>query len=174
MLVALLGKKGSGKTTTAEYMEKEYKFIDRPLSKPIKDSAKIMFDLSDQQLYTEKKEELDKRWNTTPRKIFQLIGTEIARSIDKNVWIKHFISWYSKHKNQNIVVSDCRFQDQIDAIKNLGGIVIKITRETLKNNDTHITETGIDNIKGFDYTIENNCTIKDLHAKIDDFFSVCS
>ena len=63
------------------------------------------------------------------------------------------------------IIPDVRFRDETEMIKKLGGIIIKINRNTENNdNDKHISEC-IDNIKE-DYIIDNNGTKFNLFYNI--------
>lgn len=67
----------------------------------------------------------------------------------------------------NCVVTDVRFQNECDIIKQLGGIVIKVDRPGLESNDEHVSEKTIDSITGYDYKIVNDGSFDDLHHKIE-------
>jgi hypothetical protein len=53
------------------------------------------------------------------------------------------------------VVSDVRFQDEADMIKELGGIIIKTVRNCDEGSHEHKSETELENIK-YDFLIDNN------------------
>lgn len=165
MIIGLVGKKFSGKDTLADYLVQNHQFVKYAYAKPIKDACKTIFLVTDEQLNTNKKEIVDKRWNLTPRKMMQFLGTDTVRNnIDKDFWIKHFKYWYEENKSKNIVITDCRFQNEIDAIKEIGGMIIKINRNTI-NFDDHISEQGIDQLNNIDLTLDNNLTKDDFFHK---------
>ena len=128
-----------------------------------------------------KKEDIDERWNTSPRIIYQYLGTDIFRSgiqkiipgIEDNFWVKLTLDNYHKIINEdklaNVVISDVRFQNEIDAIHKEGGIIIKISRPGINNSDGHISEKNITDLNG-DYEIINDGSIQDLYKKIDIVF----
>ena len=70
------------------------------------------------------------------------------------------------------IIADCRFPNEVDAIKNVGGIVIKLTRNPY--NSDHASEIALDPDRYdqsiFDFTIENgNTTIAEQNKAICDF-----
>ena len=178
MLVGILGRKFAGKDTVADYMCSKHNFNKLILAQPLKDACKLLFNFSDEQLYGNLKESIDPNWGITPRIVFQYFGTDVFRrdihkiipNIGDNFWINLAISKYLEMKNANkdalIVISDVRFQNEIDSIHEQGGIIIKIIRPELSNMDAHESEKNIDNLSG-DYTIINDETKDDLYKKID-------
>ena len=70
-----------------------------------------------------------------------------------------------------VVISDVRFQHEVNAIHNMNGIVIKVVRN-IQNIDPHVSEKGIDDILDYDFLIQNFGTIKQLHTHIDVLFEL--
>ena len=50
MIIALNGKKGSGKDTMAKYMCEKFGFVNYGFADPIKEVGRILFDFTDEQL----------------------------------------------------------------------------------------------------------------------------
>ena len=88
----------------------------------------------------------------TPRKLMQYLGTEYVRNNYNNFWIDYLVN---KVKDKNYVISDVRFINEAEAIKQLGGKIIRIIRPDFANKDMHISETEQINIK-VDLEIEAN------------------
>lgn len=112
----------------------------------------------------------------TPRKILQLLGTEAGREIiHPNIWVNSLMSEYrgSVDTRANIpdweskwIITDMRFPNELDAVKAKKGITIRVNRpDTDHLSGSHASETALDESK-FDYTIENNSTIKDLFENV--------
>jgi dephospho-CoA kinase len=180
-IIGFLGKKRCGKDTSGDYLIEKYGFVKYAFADPVKQICKILFDFSEDQLYGEKKEGVDFRWYLTPRDAFQKIGTEFAqndiynyfprlkeRLKDEVIWVKLFKLWHEKNKDKNIVITDVRFPHEIEAIKSLGGKIVKIDRYSA-NYDEHISENYIDKIEKNDifYKIDNNHKKEDLYSQID-------
>jgi hypothetical protein len=70
-----------------------------------------------------------------------------------------------KIKYPNWIITDVRFPNEAQAIVDRGGIMIRINRtDKSRINADHPSETALDNWDGFNYIIDNNGTIEDLHA----------
>ncbi len=109
----------------------------------------------------------------TPRLLLQLLGTECGmHKLHPNIWNNLFFSDYdklSKPKKSffpNWIVSDCRFESSIDAIKQRNGFTINVISNRTTSNDTHKSETSLDNFKNWDYVIKNNGSKEDLFYSV--------
>jgi hypothetical protein len=85
------------------------------------------------------------------REILQQFGTDYVRSVCDNYWVDRVVTRINrgnKRIKNKVLIPDCRFQNEVDAIRKLGGKVIKIVRIDLpKNTDFHVSEQNIDLIK---------------------------
>ena len=186
VLIAVLGRKRSGKDTFSDYIIDKYGFIKYGFADPLKKGIQAFFNLSDEQLYDAKlKETIDSRWSVSPRTLFQVIGTEIFQHSIKlflpdlngeprKHWVLLFKEWYlelkKKDPNALVIISDARFLHELTEIKELGGNIIKIIRPlSEKNGDLHQSENEIDEIPDdfIKYTIINNSTLDDFYKQID-------
>lgn len=105
-------------------------------------------------------------WGLNIREIQQKVGTEIFRNnFDKDVWIKSLFSEYSPAFSK-WVITDVRFPNEAEAIKNKGGILIRINRPELANDDKHDSETSLDDYQDWDYVITNDGTLDEYGEKI--------
>ena len=156
MIIGLSGKKYSGKSSVADYLVSMKDFEQVSWAEPLKEVIGIeLMGLTWNQVYgtEEDKETMDEFWGRTPRDIMQLVGTECCRKvIHEDFWVKigsrriqHFID-----HDINVVLPDCRFVNEAEAIKKLGGTMVRITREGQISTDTHASETALDKY-GFDY-----------------------
>lgn len=100
-------------------------------------------------------------WNDqqlSARDAMQIIGTDIFRKLDSDVWVKATISKIIKDKPDLAVITDCRFPNEVEAIQNIGGKVIRLTRNPY--NSDHLSECILDKDKfdwsKFDYVIDNH------------------
>ena len=169
MLIGITGKAGAGKDTLGKYLCDEYRCLHYYFAKPLKEGAKVMFALTDDQIAN--KEVPIEPWGMSPRKIYQLLGTEVGRGIDSAIWIKNAEMFVKNNPGRTVVITDCRFDNEAIFIHNRGGIVINIVRdkEDIAENK-HSSEGGLkaDNI---DLTIKNNGSIEDLYNKVSEYFS---
>lgn len=127
----------------------------------------------------------------TPRLLLQLIGTECGRNIiHPNIWINSLFSdykiapnisiglspdhpYYLKKQYPNWIITDVRFPNEANAIKDRDGILLRVNRilsfmhnKSINakegNFNEHESETALDDYKDFDYEIDNNSSIESL------------
>ena len=174
--IGLIGTKGSGKDTLADYLVNTKGFVKYSFAKPVKDISKILFNLSEEQLYGNLKETIDDKIGISPRVIFQRLGTEFGQDliyklfpelkIKKNTWLKLFDLFLEKNKDKNIVIADVRFVHEINYLKKLNFNIIKIYRKD-SLIDNHVSEKQNDLY--YDFNIENNDSKEDLFSKYNNF-----
>jgi hypothetical protein len=188
MIIGFMGKKQSGKDTAAKFLINNYSFKRYAFGDPVKKICKIMFGFNDEQLYGDKKECIDPDWNISPRQAFQVIGTEFAqfgiykhlpelneKVPHRELWVMSFKKWYwdnlKEDRNLRVVISDVRFSHEVNAIRELGGIIVKINKDNIPL-DSHTSEKEMDNISPhkIDYKISNNEGIPELNTKINQIY----
>lgn len=170
MLIGLKGKKLSGKDTTGKILAKEFGFTTIAFAEPLKQAAMIIFDLSEDQVHDQAlKEQVDPRWGLSPRRILQVMGTEVGRQLCPNIWVERAMMRVQKEPKTNWVITDLRFVNEAEAIKEAGGIVVEVQRPGAGtgNNEQHVSEQEQDHIKP-DYIISNDGTLEDLERKVKD------
>ncbi len=181
-IIGFLAKKRHGKDTASDHLVGNYGFKKVALADPLKESISILFGFDDEQLYGGKKEVVDKNWKVTPRKVMQYLGTDIFRKdinniipwIEDNFWMNSlkvkYLNALKENPNTKFAVADVRFQNEVDIIHELGGIVIKIVRPGYNTGDSHESESSINKIENYDYLIENSGTLEDFYNKIDKLY----
>lgn len=168
MIIAFAGRKQSGKTTSCEFVQslftnkktKIYNFAD-----PLKQLCIDIFGLTYNQCYgtDENKNELvDCYWpgidsKMTAREVLQYVGTDVFRAMQHNVWSSATIRLIQKEQPDIALIADCRFPNEVEAVKNAGGLVVKLNRNLYES--THASETALDatnyDQSNFDLTIAN-------------------
>lgn len=153
-IIAFAGRKQSGKTTSAEFVQnlfanqygisaKIYNFAD-----PLKTLCMDILGLEHKQCYgsdTDKNELVNCYWDgrqITAREVLQLVGTEMFRSLQKNVWSDATIRLIKKENPNLAIIADCRFPNEVEAIKNAGGLIIKLNRNPY--HSSHASEIALD------------------------------
>lgn len=102
----------------------------------------------------------------TPRYLLQIIGTEAGRDlIHPDIWVNSLFAEYISEK-LNWVVTDVRFPNEVERIKQEKGVVVKLERPENKVNHTHYSEIALDDYKNWDYIVDNNKLIEDLIKKV--------
>ena len=165
MIIGLTGKARSGKDTVAEHLAVSHGFAHYWFSKPMKDACREMFDWDDRHLYGELKEAVDPHYNISPRVALQTLGTEWGRdTINTDMWILRAQKEMEQH--DCLVISDCRFDNEAEAIHKAGGIVIEVTRQNTQQVAAHASESGV-SPRLITFQISNNGTLPELYRKVD-------
>jgi dephospho-CoA kinase len=198
MIIGICGFQSSGKDTIADYLIKEHGFIKMSFASKLKDIISIMFGWPRDKLEgltkedREWREQVDYWWSKTlqmpqltPRYVMQYFATDLFRNkFHPDIWVKIVENELNKlleQSNQaNIVISDCRFENEINMLLRLGGKIIQVHRDPpywfydYRNGEemTHPTlklihRSEIEWIRCYrDYDLENDGTIEELHQKI--------
>jgi hypothetical protein len=169
MIIGLMGQKGSGKTTVAKFIEDMYEAERLAYADPLKKVCKEVFVLSDNQLYNQEfKGVVDHRWGITPRQMFQMVGTDMFRKWNSDVWIKNIN--IRLDNLDSAVVEDCRFANEARNIKAQRGLVIGIKRDLGQSEDLHASE--VDMLDEWDavtdVTVNNDGTLEELYLKVEE------
>ena len=170
MIIAFAGRKQSGKTSACEFVQKLwaskkqensciYNFAD-----PLKHMCQTILGLTYNQCYgtdKHKNELVDCYWNgkqLSAREVMQIVGTDMFRKMQQNVWADATIRKIHYENLPLALIADCRFPNEVEAVKKAGGLVIKLNRNLY--HSSHASETALDdseyNPKNFDYSIDNN------------------
>ena len=91
----------------------------------------------------------------TAREVMQYVGTDFFRRIYPQVWVDSTIRKIQKESPNLAVVVDCRFENEVKGIQEVGGKVIRLSRNIFGDSDQHSSETALDNYEGFDAVIDN-------------------
>jgi hypothetical protein len=155
MIIGITGRKRSGKDTIAQYLTRQWGFKKYALAEPIRICCRIIFGWSENWI-EHHKEEIDAFWGISYRKAAQLIGTDLFRKtlpeIDPvfrivtgdEIWINRMRKMCDL--DTNWVVPDVRFQNEASAIRELGGLVLRVERDD-EEWDDHPSETSTDSIQ---------------------------
>lgn len=107
------------------------------------------------------------------RDAMQLIGTDLFRKLKRNVWAEATLNKILKEQPRIAIITDCRFPNEVQEIKNNGGKVVRLTKQI--SDAEHDSETILDKHRydwsNFDYIIENqSMSIFDQCIKLNDIF----
>ena len=149
----------------------------------LKELSINVFNLSENQVYGDDKDKntiTNIKWDNLPlsegkvgymtcRDFLQYFGTTIVRKIYNNAWVDSTIKRILAEQPRLAIIPDVRFPNEVEAIKNNGGIVIRLTRNIA--NSTHESEIALDkdhyDWSNFDVVIDNeNISIADFCNKI--------
>jgi len=163
MIIGICGLIGSGKDTIADYLQNIHQFRRESFAHTLKDAIAAVFGWNRELLEgrtresREWREQRDEWWsdrlgrNITPRWVLQYWGTEVCRKgFHDNIWIASLENKL-RTTHDDIVISDCRFPNEIAAIRSAGGIVIRVVRgpEPDWYQDAIDTNAGISDAMNF-------------------------
>jgi len=205
MIIGVCGFIGSGKDTIADYLVNLHHFRRESFANTLKDAVAAVFGWDRMMLEgrtkqaREWREQVDAWWaerlgipHLTPRWILQNWGTEVCRkNFHDDIWIASLENKL-RSSTDDIVISDCRFPNEIAAIKKAGGRVVRVTRgaepewygaavslncgpngnsnwalsgRKLEQLGIHASETAWVGTR-FDAVLDNNSTLEDLYQQV--------
>lgn len=193
-LIGVVGFIGAGKGTVGQYLVDNHNFVETSFAKTLKDVVSSIFCWpralmeGDTVESREWREQVDPWWSkklgrpVTPRWAMQHIGTDVIRThFNTNIWV-----WSVERQildlNQNVVITDARFPNEINLIKELGGKIIWVQKGDLpkwydaaleqnRNQGYRMTKNYPDIHSSewawigtpYDAVIHNNGTLDDLY-----------
>jgi hypothetical protein len=174
-VVGITGRKGNGKDTLGNYLVKNYDYKRIAFADALKDACRCIFGFSDEQLYGGLKEEIDEFWQTSPRKVLQFVGTDLFRDhlaeimpwINQNIWVevvkKKILDEWKTNPDARFVITDVRFPNEINLVKELGGISIRVSRPSVNTaTDPHSSEIQIETLP-VNFDVLNEGSLEDLY-----------
>ena len=205
MIIGVCGFIGSGKDTIADYLVNLHHFRRESFANTLKDAVSAVFGWDRMMLEgrtkqaREWREQVDPWWadrlsipHLTPRWILQNWGTEVCRkNFHDDIWIASLENKL-RASTDDIVISDCRFPNEIAAIKKAGGRVVRVVRgaepewyqlavsrnrgpngnsswalsgRKLEQLGIHASETAWVGTR-FDAVLDNNGTLEDLYQQV--------
>jgi len=98
------------------------------------------------------------------RELMQRMGGEFGRDfLGENTWIE--LTLKNAPVGSNIVVTDCRWPNEAEIIKNMGGQMWRVKRPDNSPANSHPGEVALDNFS-FDLVINNDGSISDLEIQV--------
>ena len=200
---------GSGKDTVADYLVNFHGYKRESFANSLKDAVSVVFGWDREMLEgrtkqsREWRETRDEWWSKrlgqdiTPRYVLQYWGTEVVRrNFHDDMWVASLEHRLQSSKD-DIVITDCRFPNEIKALKNIGATVLRVKRgpepdwydhaknynkgmrkigwalgrDELEKAKVHASEYSWVGSK-FDKIVENDGTIEDLYAQVEELLKV--
>ena len=201
MIIGVCGFIGSGKDTVADYLVNFHEFRRESFANTLKDAVANVFGWDRTMLEgrtkqaREWREQVDLWWaqrlnmpDLTPRLMLQLWGTEVCRKgFHDDIWIASLENKL-RSSQDNVVISDCRFPNEIKSIREQGGTIIWVQRgelpswhimaakansgdavaaEKLKHLGVHASESSWVGTN-LDYVTDNNGNLDQLYTQLND------
>jgi hypothetical protein len=134
-LIGIVGAIGSGKDTVADYLCEQHGFQRLAFAAKVKDVAATVFGWNRDQLEGRTpasrawRECMDPYWGITPRQALQQIGTDLFRKqVRDDIWVKSVERELLDHPDQNFVLTDCRFPNEVEMVRRLNGKILYLQR----------------------------------------------
>lgn len=162
-IIAISGKKRSGKDTVASIISANFESgivrigFATALKLEVCRSLNISLDYLEQN-------------KANFRLILQGWGTDYRRKLHgDNYWIEKLRTAINNIQTFNsckmIIVTDVRFKNELEFMRSVGATTVRVNRPTAPSNDTHPSETELDN-EHFDIVINNDGTIEQLIQQV--------
>ncbi len=172
LLIGLTGRARSGKTTAAKHLIHMHGMIHYAFAMPLKGMLANGFNLTDAHLEGRLKEQPLPWLGKSPRELLQTLGTEWDRGlVHGDLWL--LLAEQNLHNLASLlpeapgaVISDVRFENEAEFIRQRGGVVIHIQRPNAPGVAAHSSEAGIA-IHDNDLVIHNDGELADLFNHIE-------
>ena len=200
MIVGLVGFIGAGKGTVADLLVERHNFFKESFANSVKDSCAAVFGWDRAMLEGDTpesrawREQPDQWWSDkfgkefSPRLALQLMGTEAGRDVfHPDLWVHTVLRRCEQAPYNNYVIADVRFPNEINAIKDSGGVVIRVrrgddpewytlARECNVYNKLDIMRNAYPEVHysewawigaHYDIVMDNNCSLDELEIRVD-------
>lgn len=170
MIIGLCGYKGTGKSTAAEYLENEYGFVrvnfKDGLVQEITERFPILLEELKKTYTLSSIEDLFRIKPPLMRALMQEYGTDVRRKDDPDYWVKQWVAKVESTK-VNIVTDDVRFFNELAAMGDLNGLLVRITRPDVTSGGEHQSEKEQESFIE-DFTIEGvPGSHKEIYKQVD-------
>ncbi|MBP2147908.1 deoxynucleotide monophosphate kinase [Xanthobacter flavus] len=125
IIIGFAGRAGAGKTTAAQHLVQHHRFERVRIAGPLKAMMRALGCTEEEVDGARKELPCDLLGGRTPRQAMQWLGTEWGRDmIAPDLWTR---AWeYAAAGKPRVVVDDVRFPNEVEAVRRLGGVVIRL------------------------------------------------
>ena len=176
-LLAFTGKMGSGKTTACDYLVSQGGYVKVNFKNALVEEMKerlsdTLEEMADAYSLMGEMFDVDTLFQKKPplmRALMQNYGTEVRRRDDPDYWTKQYRKRVEEAFAQgyNVVTDDCRFLNEAQTVKSLGGQIIKIERSDITHTGSHQSEMEMDSIVADTILHTKPGDLKGLYQQID-------
>lgn len=155
-IIAFSGRKQSGKSTAGEYVQCLMYSIDPKINvntysfaDPLKEICVDLLGLTPEQCWgsdEDKNSLTELLWQNMPgytgnltgqmtaREVMEYVGTKMFRKMKDNIWVEATLNEIKKDNADIALLLDNRFPNEVDPILEIGGYVIRLTRNPFNSN----------------------------------------
>lgn len=173
-VIGFSGWARSGKDTAADWLVEQHGYTKMSFAEPMKEALTRLnphIQMGEmprvplqQALRVYSYEEL-KHESDDIRPLLQRFGTEVGRQMfGESFWIDQAIARIPD--GSKAVFADVRFKNEAQAVRELGGKVIRITRPGVEAANNHISEHDLDDYT-FDHIIHNDASLPDFYTDVE-------
>ena len=146
IIIALTGPKGVGKSSIAKKIESQ-DWQDRCIlsfAEPLRRMASHLMPMQNMTDPELKEAPIDWLGGKTPRQILQSLGTDWGRNmVSPTIWIDTMRRIITEQAFDTIIIDDCRFENEADMVRDMGGIVVGLEREGIAYTGEHASEMPV-------------------------------
>ena len=168
-LIGISGKAQSGKSTVANYLREYYGFYKLPFAKALKEMVGGSFEMNKD----DSKTFYSDLWGMTKRELLQKVGTKL-REVHPDIWIymvrSSIVDSIINTKGKcSFVIPDVRYPNEMKAIKEDGGVLIRTIRTDYISNLTeteqnHPSETSLDRVPDSEFDLVITAASGDIYG----------
>jgi hypothetical protein len=167
-VIGISGRIRSGKDDVGAYLrDKGWEhagFADRIRRGVLAVNPRVTMDMRVQDMVDQHGWDISKIASPEIRGLLQRFGKEFGRDlIGENTWID--LAMRDIPDGSRVVIQDCRFPNEADKVKELGGQMWRVNNPHLKETDEHESETALDDYD-FDVVFENDGSAEELYIKV--------
>lgn len=183
LLIGINGFKNAGKSTIGQILVEDHEFIQWAFADKLKEAVAALFDITRRDVDDFKETDsittkvevmlhfaMGAEYVYNWREFLQRFGTEMGRGVfGENFWVDQILPLgqaFRYHQLENIVVTDARFNNELERIKRLGGYNFRVIRPGY-DGEEHASEQ-VPDPELIDQIIHNDGTIDDLRGKVAD------
>jgi len=175
-IIGIAGPAQSGKDTIGKRLLVKHSFIRYAFADPIRHGLEAMFNLLHSDFNENKEKEID--WiGKSPRELMQTLGTEWGRNlVADDIWLRLAEININAMVDRNsyihsliggVVITDVRFENEANWIRQQGGEIWHITRKDTRQVNQHTSEDGVIFQPNDDQIIDNNAGLNQLYEIVD-------
>lgn len=108
------------------------------------------------------------------RQLLQRMGTEVGRALyGESFWVDRVLTQMGRSTTSygedvivgNYVITDVRFPNEVEAVRSVGGKVVRIYREGVGAVNSHVSDTGVDDLE-IDAVVLNQGSLDEFRQEV--------